>query len=323
MTSTRAEIARTGTPPSELELAADWGRTARGLFGGHLGLIAFSTIALTTILNGAPSPFLQQEPNATILRLGWSYSGPTYVVLGALAALAHATGAVGGRRATLLFATASLVALGSELLGTSVGLPFGEYHYTPLLGYRILGLVPFPIPISWFYMLYASLAIVGRLRPARDDSASRWRWAAVAGGVLLAWDVSMDPAMVKTAHWVWGAGDLFHDAALPSWLDAFFTRDVFYGMPLSNWFGWYLTGTLIARLMLAVVPPTAFANRVSPSRLPIMLYLANGIMPVALCVRDRLWWAALLGSVALLIPAVLALRANPGAGGVPLAEGTV
>jgi hypothetical protein len=42
-----------------------------------------------------------------------------------------------------------------------------------------------------------------------------------------------------------------------------------------------------------------------------MLYLANGVMPVALCLRDDLWWAAALGSVAMLVPAVLALRPRP------------
>ncbi len=288
----------------------EWLTGARILFAGHLGLIAFSTVALTTILNGPPGPWALQEPNATIMRLGWAYSGPTYVILGALAALAHAARAVGWHRALALFAVASGASLGAELLGTAVGLPFGEYHYSPLLGYRILGLVPFPIPISWFYMLYACLTIVGRLRPARDDSATRWRWAALAGLVLLAWDVSMDPAMVKTGHWVWGSGDLFHGAPLPAWLDAFFTRDVFYGMPLSNWFGWYLTGTVIARLMLAVVPPTVVAARVSPSSLPILLYLTNGVMPVALCLRDGLWWAALLGTGAMLVPAVMALRSG-------------
>ncbi|MBV6520606.1 MAG: hypothetical protein MNPFHGCM_00724 [Gemmatimonadaceae bacterium] len=288
----------------------EWHSWARSLLASHVALVLFSTIALTTILNGPPSPLLLREPNATIMRLGWTLSGPTYVVLGALAALAHATGAVGARRAVALFSIASGIALASELLGTSTGLPFGEYRYTPLLGYRILGLVPFPIPVSWFYMLYSSLAIVSRLRPARDDAATRWKWAALAGLVLLAWDVSMDPAMVATAHWVWGAGDAFHDAAIPVWLTAFFAHDVFYGMPLSNWFGWYVTGTLIAWLMLMITPPTCIAQRIAPSRLPLFLYLANGIMPVALCIRDDLRLAALLGGVAMLLPFVLAWRAR-------------
>ena len=281
------------------------------LFGGHLALIAFSTVAMLTILNGPPGAWLQQEPNATVMRLGWTWSGPTYVALGALAALAHAAGAIGLRRALLLFAVAVSISLGAELLGTSTALPFGEYHYSTLLGPRVFGLVPFPIPVSWFYMLYASLAIGARIRPVRGNGGSRWGRAALAGLILVAWDVAMDPAMVRTAHWAWGTGDVFR-SALPGWLADFFARDAFYGMPLSNWLGWLLTGTVIARAMLLVMPPAAIASRVAPSVLPLLLYAANGIMPVALCLRDGLWWAAMLGAIAMLVPLQLAVLGAPG-----------
>jgi putative membrane protein len=297
--------------PARPAAAAGWRRLAVILFSGHLALIAFSTLAMLTVLNGPPGPWLQQEPNATVMRIGWAWSGPTYVALGALAALAHAAGAMGLRRAVALFAAAVAISLGAELLGTSTALPFGEYHYSTLLGYRLFGLVPVPIPVSWFYMLYASLAIGARIRPVSDNGGSRWGRAALAGLVLVAWDVAMDPAMVRTAHWAWGAGDVFRQAGLPVWLADFFARDAFYGMPLSNWLGWFLTGTLIARVMLTVMTPATLASRVAPSALPLLLYAANGIMPVALCVRDGLWWAAILGTLAMLVPLQLAVRAAP------------
>ena len=289
--------------PTRSDRLATWALLA------HLGLIAFSSLAMVTVLNGPPGPWLAEEPNATIMRLAWKFSGPTYVVLGALAALLHATGRLGLGRALAIFGIGSLVSLGSELAGTGTGFPFGEYQYTPLLGYRIMGLVPFPIPISWFYMIYGCLAICGRLMMPANDNASRWRWAAVAGLILVAWDVSMDPAMVKTSHWIWGSGQQFRDMGFPDWLVAFFSRDVFYGMPLSNWFGWYLTGTVVARLMLAVVPPVDWAQRVSPSATPIWIYATNGIMPIVLCLRDGLWWAAGLGALAMAVPVWLAIRA--------------
>ncbi len=286
-------------------------RAAPGFLLAHCGLIAFSTIALTTFLAGPAPVWLAQEPNATILRLGWKYSGPTYVVLGAIAAILHLGARIGWRRTIPLFFVSSGVALLSELLGTSTQLPFGEYAYTTILGYRILNLVPFPIPISWFYMIVGSLAITGRLLTARDDNATKWKWAFVGGIILVAWDVSMDPAMVKTMHWIWGDGDLFTQRGLPEPIVAFFTKDVFYGMPLSNWFGWYLTGILISRLVLVFAPPTLFATRISNTALPIVLYAVNGIMPVALCVRDNMMWAAVLGTMAMLVPVALAVRGRP------------
>ena len=184
------------------------------------------------------------------------------------------------------------IALGSEVLGTSTGFPFGPYTYTPLLGLMLFDRVPFPIPISWFYMIYASLAICGRLLPARDDQRTKLTWAVAGGAVLTAWDVSMDPAMVATTHWVWH-------------VDGFF-----YGMPLTNWLGWLLTGTVISYATLAIVPPSAFAARVSPSGFPLVLYAANGIMPIALCIRDAMWWAAILGTIAMALPLWLAVRAG-------------
>ena len=271
-------------------------RLAMPLLWLHGLLIVFSTAALVTFLAN-PTPevqaWLAREPNATVYRIAWKFSGPTYVVIGFLAALAHALGRLRHPgRVVAMFATASALALGSELLGTSTGYPFGGYRYTELLGHRILGLVPFPIPISWAFILYCSLAMCGRLLPARDDRATRLRWSAVAALMLTAWDVAMDPAMVQTFHWVW------------------LQPGPFYGMPYTNWLGWLATGFVLSWIMLRFVPPSAFAARVSPTRLPLVLYLLNGIMPVAICLRHGLWWAAIPGAAAMLAPVVLALRAG-------------
>jgi uncharacterized membrane protein len=116
----------------------------------------------------------------------------------------------------------------------------------------------------------------------------------------------MDPAMVNTGHWQWNSGEMFQ--TLPGWLQAFFTRDAFYGMPLSNWLGWFLTAALIARVMLVIIPPAEVRARLVGSSLPVLLYVANGVMPVALCLRDGLWWAAALGGAAMLAPSGIALR---------------
>lgn len=264
--------------------------SAVAVFVVHAAVIVFSTAAMLTVLNGPPSAALQSEPAATIMRVGWKYSGQTYVILGALAGLLHAAFALGGRRAVALLLSAITIALGSELLGTSTGFPFGEYAYTPMLGYRVIGLVPYVIPISWFYMLYGSLALTAHVAPLRDDGRARWLWAASAALMLTAWDVAMDPAMVQTGHWVWRE------------------PGAFYGMPFSNWIGWLLTGFVIARVMLWIAPPSAVAAGTQREWLPGALYAINGVMPVAICVRDGLWWAAALGTLAMAIPLGLALR---------------
>lgn len=288
-----------------------WGRLAQVTFWAHVALIAFSTVSMVTILAGPPGPWLATEPAATVMRLSFRFAGPSYVVLGMLSALAFLAGVLDWRRALGLATVAIGISLGAELVGTATGLPFGDYTYSAMLGYRVLGRVPFPIPLSWFYMLVGALAIVARLTAARDGNGARWRWAAWAALLLVAWDIAMDPAMVNTGHWAWGPGTMFREAGLPAWLVDFFTRDVFYGMPLGNWFGWFVTATLAARAMLAIVPPSVVAERLAPSSLPLALYVANGVMPVALCLRDGAWWAAALGAAGMLVPVAIAWRRPP------------
>ena len=311
-------------PPAEAPTDATGGATTRARGGraslalrialvclvAHAALSLFSAFAFSTFLSGPPPAWLQTPENQRMLKLGWTFGPATTVVLGALAGLLHATGKLGARRALLIFVFGFTISLASELAGTGTGYPFGSYSYSGLLGYKIGGLVPFNIPTSWFFMLYCSLAICGRLLTARDDGRTKWAWAIVAGLVLTAWDVSMDPAMVRTAHWIWHLAP----PAEQTTLQRIFVSDVFYGMPLSNWMGWILTGTIVARVMMAFVPPTTWTRDVSPSAFPLVLYAVNGVLPIAICVKFGMWWAAGLGALAMLVPLLLAVAKRPHAG---------
>ncbi len=291
-------------------------RAANGLLAGHLALILFSTAAMVTILAGEFPAFMQGPYTQQVYQLGWKYSGQVYILLGTFAALLHSAPRFGTGRAILLAVLSSGVALASELGGTNVGLPFGPYHYTEMLGYRIMGDVPYPIPISWYYMLYGSLAICARLLTADDSSATKWRWALAGGAFLTAWDVAMEVQMtnVLPVHWAWEL------AKFPNWVPAFIKTPFFYGMPLSNWIGWYVTGVVISRLMLWVVPPSVWQKQVAPYAFPLVIYATNGIMPIGVTARHGHWWAAIGGLLAMGIPLWLATRAKrpaPALGATP------
>ncbi|MEO8562030.1 MAG: carotenoid biosynthesis protein [bacterium] len=280
-------------------------RTAAISLALHATLLFFSGLAFATFLSPPAPAWLLEPQNQAFASLMFRFGGQTTVVLGALAGLLHAMSRLGWRRALALFAVGFSISLAAELTGTTTGYPFGSYSYTTQLGYLIGGRVPFNIPASWFFMLYASLAICGRLLSSRDDSATRWRWAAVAALILTAWDVSMDPAMVATTHWLWHLSPV--DGA--SLGRRIFSSAFFYGMPLTNWLGWLLTGTIVARAMLAIVPPSAWTARVSPSNLPLWLYGANAMLPLLICVGRGMWWAVIFGALAMAIPLVLAALA--------------
>ena len=272
----------------------------------HVALSAFSAFAFATFLTPPYPAWLATPENQRILVFGLQWGGQTTVVLGAIAGLAFLAFALGTTRAGIVFAASFVISLSSELTGTSTGFPFGAYSYTTQLGYKIADLVPFNIPTSWFYMLVASLAICGRILPSANTNRSRWWWALVAASVLTAWDVSMDPAMVKTTHWLWHVPDLSSTSSLSQFVGTPF----FFGMPLTNWLGWLLTGIVVARVMLAIVPPTEWATRVSPSRFPLVLYAANGLLPIAICFRRDMVLAGVLGFFAMALPLALALRAE-------------
>lgn len=279
-------------------------RAASAALAGHGALLLLSGVAFATFLAPPAPAWLLTPANQKVATLMFSFGGQTTVVLGALAGILHATSRLGLRTALLLFAAAFSISLTAELLGTTTGYPFGPYSYTTQLGYLIGGRVPFNIPTSWFFMLYASLAICGRLLTARDSAGSKWRWALIAAFILTAWDVSMDPAMVATTHWLWH----LPEGADRSLLSRLLLSDLFYGMPLANWLGWLLTGTVVARVMLAIVPPSGWASDVAPSRLPLVLYAVNGVFPLLICAGRGMWWAVAFGTLAMAIPLVASLR---------------
>ena len=271
---------------------------------GHALLLVASGIAFATFLAPPAPAWLLTPANQRVAATMFQYGGQTTVVLGAFAGILHASARIGWARAFAIFGAAFTISLFAELAGTTTGYPFGPYGYTTQLGYLIGGRVPFNIPTSWFFMLYASLAICGRLLSAGDDARTKWKWAAVAALVLTAWDVSMDPAMVATTHWFWNLPPV----ADQSLVRRVFLSDVFYGMPLTNWLGWLLTGFVVARVLLAIVPPSQWAARVSPTGLPLVLYAVNGIFPILICVGRGMWWAVVFGTAAMALPLALALR---------------
>lgn len=297
-TSNSRDAARTSTQATLL-------RVAILALIAHGVLSAFSAFAFATFLSPPYPDWLNTPENQRVLVFGMHWGGQTTVVLGAIAGLAFLAWAIGTSRALIVFAVSFVISLSSELSGTSTGYPFGVYGYTQQLGYLIGGLVPFNIPTSWFYMLMSSLAICGRLLQAKDDNISKWWWSFVAALVLTAWDVSMDPAMVKTAHWLWHVPDLSDRSAFVQFIGTPF----FFGMPLTNWLGWILTGTIVARAMLFIVPPSIWRTQVSPSKFPLVLYAVNGLLPIAICLRQDMMLAGVLGVIAMGVPLLLALRA--------------
>lgn len=130
-----------------------------------------------------------------------------------------------------LFAVAFGFGVVIEFIGYQTGFPFGDYSYTTGVP-NLLG-VPLIVPLGWFAFTLIALNISpvkGRL------------W--LAPWALVAWDVGLDPLMVNRGIWTFSSG----------W---------YYGVPLSNFIGWYVAGVLLVWGLMRLEPRLATARSLS------------------------------------------------------------
>jgi len=138
---------------------------------------------------------------------------------------------LGARRAALSLLTLSAFGFAIETIGVATRLPYGEFFYGDSLGPKALGLVPYLLPISYLPL------VIGAVAASWSDSLEiNYRFFFVFRSALLLtmMDGVLDPGAVSLGFWVWPEGGAY------------------YGVPLSNYAGWLLSGTLAVALLLAV-----------------------------------------------------------------------
>jgi putative membrane protein len=170
-----------------------------------------------------------------------------HVVPPALFALIHGA-ALYRTRGILAFTACCLgVATVSESLSIRTGFPFGHYYFTDLMGPKILDLPPLLV-LAYLGMAYASwilaLLILGyRGKPLAGRRAITQ--PLLAAFIMLAWDLSMEADWATIVRaWIWKDGGLY------------------FGVPLTNFSGWYLTAYLFYQAF-------AFYCRAAPAPAPI------------------------------------------------------
>ena len=143
----------------------------------------------------------------------------------------HAAAARGWAWSLRFLALTAGFGLAVEAVGVRTGIPFGQYDYSDTLGAKVLG-VPLVVPLAWTMIAYPVLLAARRL--------SR-RWAPLVGGFgMAAWDVFLDPQLVADGRWVWADPE----PSLPG-ID---------GVPLTNFAGWLVSGTLLMLLLTRLLP---------------------------------------------------------------------
>jgi uncharacterized membrane protein len=262
---------------------------AAGLFWVHVLALG---LGLFGILIAIPHAGLFTQPgDMAFFTWAMARGGAMGMVTGALTMLAWGAWALGWRRTLLFAAIACAVSAAAELTGTKTGWPFGGYEYLSLLGWKIAGRVPYGVPLSWFYMGFASYVLAVALVPA-GRAGSLWLRILLGAWLLTAWDLVLDPAMValpQIRFWEW------HE------------HGAYFGMPLRNLFGWYATGVLFIGLSRWAWGAELDLRRIDLT-LPFAVYAVNIVWSMILATSAGLWPAALAAVVFSLVPAVAAFR---------------
>jgi uncharacterized membrane protein len=146
---------------------------------------------------------------------------------------------LGWARLALFTPLAYGVAFLSEYSSIHTGFPYGLYRYHHDTVGRELWVAGVPLfdSLSYTFLAYASLCVALRRlgRPAPLAPA-----ALLAGLLMLLQDVVVDPVAVRGSRWF--LGDLFD----------YPEGGAYFGVPLSNFAGWLLTGCLICGLYLGL-----------------------------------------------------------------------
>ena len=252
-------------------------------------------MGLFGILVAIPHPELwaANPDGAAFYAFAINKTGGAAMFAGALAMLAYGLWALGARRTLLFFCASFVLSAAAELTGTKTGWPFGGYEYTNFLGPKLLGRVPVAVPLSWFYMGFASFVLADAIVAARGWRPRAALAVLLGTWLLTAWDLVLDPSMaapqMQYIHfWIW------HESG------------AYFGMPIRNLAGWLGTGLLFIAVGRALwqesAPPAV------PVRLPFAVYAINVAWSMVLSVSAGMWPTALAAIALSLAPAALALR---------------
>lgn len=139
-----------------------------------------------------------------------------------------------GKRGILMFVLIC-VTVGNifENVGVATGFPFGRYYFTSVMGPKIFH-VPIFLGLAYVGMGYLSWTLARVILGDAQDFLTGSRVVIlplVAALVMVSWDLAMDPVWSNLVRaWVWQNGGAY------------------FGVPLSNFAGWFFTNYLIYQL---------------------------------------------------------------------------
>ncbi len=158
----------------------------------------------------------------------------------------------------------SIFALGIETVGVLTGFPYGQFFYTDMFAYKLFDVTPIIVPFGWIPIVVGAYHLTQRF-----SLGSIHKNYLLFIVLILLTDAIVDPGAVRLGMWGYAEGG------------------VYYGVPVSNFFGWILSGTIAFALL------NHFFKQTSSDR--IIFYFACLI----------LYWTGIAIGSALILPGLV------------------
>jgi putative membrane protein len=158
-----------------------------------------------------------------------------------------------------------------EYVGVHYGVPYGEFAYQIELG-PMVGGVPIGLPVFFLPLVVNGYLLVLLLLPR----AGRIRRTLAALAVVLVVDFVLDPAAVGLGFWAYASGGFY------------------YGVPLSNFAGWVLSGLVAVSLVEWGFDCEALSARLRSCEFALDDFVSFVLLWGAMNVYFRNWIAVVL-----------------------------
>lgn len=175
---------------------------------------------------------------------------------------------LGSTKGVKIIVILSILPVIIEGVAVMTGFPYGGFEYGDRLGWLVFGLVPPSISFAYLPMLLGSLYFASK----RSKDYATFCFVASIFNLIV--DLVIDPAAVDIGFW------------------SYSTQGFYFGVPLSNFLGWLITGFLYASIFYRI------AGRDS-------LPLSEGVSISLIWILS--FWSGYLLQVSLFIPGLVGL----------------
>ncbi len=168
-----------------------------------------------------------------------------------------------------------IISMYVEHLGVTYNFLFGSYEYGNNFGLKLFD-TPITIGFAWLLVIGSSHELARGITLAFKQKKRGINFVLTAGLITVTMDLILDPVAYKIKHyWIWE------------------DTGIYYGIPISNFTGWFLLACLLHGIGLFLLKEKRSADQLWERRMQMTFGLIN-LMFITIALTGKLYLAALL-----------------------------